>query len=611
MVKLVRRRRNWFLIGAVLAPMFVLVVASQWPLKYTGTARFERRSPPATEGGAGGVGDFETYKSTLRQDLAGRQAVEAVLTSPELKKMYQELRLPHDPGGKLSPEGRPMLQDKVRSMQQDIVVNYEVRSDTVDLIAVSFTSDDRVAAQKVPNALVDHYIRQIVDKIKEQLKKNYDNIVESWKAANTKFEKARKERMDFEEKNAGKLQDTNSLGEQIIRITADIDELGRLKSAAEKNKTRLEQMAADAKAATEPKEGEEPEPAEVVWGPNPEIAALREQLRKINEELDIAVTVKKMRYEPPDNVHPTVQAMKDNIGRIEKQIKEVQERNPGTDGLRKQLKETQEKLDVAINTDHMAEDHPTVKALKDDIDRIEKQITEKQDQIIIQSVFRRPVRPLENPFAVELVDAQSQIESLSDAIGKKMREQERLQAVLTESVQRGQDHERLVTEEANRKAEADHYLGQQTQVERNMAAEMAQRRTNLYPVDEAQEQYKPSSPVLWQVLIMAVVAGLASGAGLVLLVHRLDRSITTTEEAMTYFDIPIYGVVGEIRTPRDLFWRRFKLWLVTPLVSLIIVVVLAWATANIVLRLEYPEKQWEWPSYLSDPAGWIVRQVTQ
>ena len=68
-------------------------------------------------------------------------------------------------------------------------------------------------------------------------------------------------------------------------------------------------------------------------------------------------------------------------------------------------------------------------------------------------------------------------------------------------------------------------------------------------------------------LLAAIVGGLAFGAGLVFLANLLDRSVSTTEEAVHHFDLPVHGVIAEIVTARQQWVRRTKVWTIGPAVT--------------------------------------------
>jgi hypothetical protein len=76
---------------------------------------------------------------------------------------------------------------------------------------------------------------------------------------------------------------------------------------------------------------------------------------------------------------------------------------------------------------------------------------------------------------------------------------------------------------------------------------------------------------------------------------------------MAYFDVPIYGAIGEFRTPREKMHRKLRRFVVMPFVALIIALALTLATTNIVLRLEYPEQHEAWKA---NPMGFIARFVS-
>lgn len=210
------------LVAAMFLPMKRIITASE-PPKYTGTARFERRSPPATENDVDAGRDFiETYSPTLRTNLAGRPAIEAVVHD---LKMDQDL--PHEADGMLSPEGRRRLQGMVADIQESIEITYDVQTPLVDVIAVSFTSSDHDAAKDVPNALVEHYIMQTMEAIVSQLELEYNDILKDSLYGSRRLEEARRSRADFEVQHAGQFLDAEVVGAQIAGIS---DEIAALKA---------------------------------------------------------------------------------------------------------------------------------------------------------------------------------------------------------------------------------------------------------------------------------------------------------------------------------------------------------------------------------------------
>jgi DNA repair exonuclease SbcCD ATPase subunit len=95
--------------------------------------------------------------------------------------------------------------------------------------------------------------------------------------------------------------------QQIRQIGADMDAIRRRQAEAQQKLERL-RTEADALRPMD-------KPVQVIKGPNPEWTALKEQRRKLQEELDAAVSLKHM----TDN-HPTVQGLKKNIQDLTEQM---------------------------------------------------------------------------------------------------------------------------------------------------------------------------------------------------------------------------------------------------------------------------------------------------
>ena len=127
-----------------------------------------------------------------------------------------------------------------------------------------------------------------------------------------------------------------------------------------------------------------------------------------------------------------------------------------------------------------------------------------------------------------------------------------------------------------------------------MEAEIDRRKQQKEEVWAAREQYRPSSPTLRTVLGGAIFGGLAFGGGLVFLFNFLDRSITTTEDAMRHFDLPVYGVIGRIVSRRERLTSRIRRWIVIPIVAIIALGCLSLCMWSVVLWLQYPDKYKQW-----------------
>jgi len=273
------------------------------------------------------------------------------------------------------------------------------------------------------------------------------------------------------------------------------------------------------------------------------------------------------------------------------------------DRLHEQLRQAEEQLSIARTVNGMKENHPTVQSLKLNIKRIKEQIEKTDKTIVLREV---EVSGGINVRRVELAKVMSDLEAAEDAAAKKNRDLESLHKLLTESGPVRQEYARLLKDEEQKQAEVDRWAKRQSEIKENLAAEILSRRTELEQIERAEEQYRPSWPVWWQLLTISIVVGLAFGGGLVFLFDLLDRSITTTDEAMTEFDVPLYGVVGEILTPADRFWINLKRYILVPVISIVTIVALGLAVGDLVLKLQWPEQHDLWQT---DPFGYMKDHI--
>jgi len=180
---------------------------------------------------------------------------------------------------------------------------------------------------------------------------------------------------------------------------------------------------------------------------------------------------------------------------------------------------------------------------------------------------------------------------------------------------KSREYRELMKKYEEEQAELARWEEKLTTTEMSLAAEVAKRRVHLNTVKGALKQYLPSEPDLWKVLGMAVMGGLAFGGFLVFLAIRMDQSVITPEQAAKGFGIPVYGFVGVIMTPRKLFFRFLKRWVVLPIISLLLLSVLGLLTYSLTLRLRYPEEYKKWQEneigYLTTHASLIWSDVKE
>lgn len=236
------------LLGASLFAIVVLIAGHWLPRKYTGVAKFTRRIDPAAEQLVTSKSEsFDTRKLTLQNDLAGDKAVEKVVEDMNLAR-----NLPRTSGGSLTAPSEMQKQELVRKIKAAIKVDWEVRSDQVDLVSVTYTDPDPLLAQNIPNVLVNNYIGWVSQQIVDRLKASEVFLEDAKDKCQRQLDTITAEKIQFETKHAGAMpQSPGVLDEQIRGTSRDLDTLKRQMEVAEAKLKYLKCRSGDL-SATQP-----------------------------------------------------------------------------------------------------------------------------------------------------------------------------------------------------------------------------------------------------------------------------------------------------------------------------------------------------------------------
>jgi len=222
--------------------------------------------------------------------------------------------MPRGEDGQLTPNGKMTMQKLVKDLTGQVKVLWDVRSEQLDLVSVSFTHEDPKLAEELPNKLVYSYINRISDIIVKRLSDSRDFLKKQVDDAEKELSAAVNTRSAFETENGGFLPDNpGALQQKKDELGADIDSI-RLQYAEARQKVERFQALAEERGK------DTGEPIQTVVGPNPEIDRLKEQKRTFEEELQNARTISHM-----TDKHPTVEALVAKITNIENTLVETPE----------------------------------------------------------------------------------------------------------------------------------------------------------------------------------------------------------------------------------------------------------------------------------------------
>jgi len=544
-------RYKWlFVFGTV---TFVIVamftVQEVMPVKYMASTKFQRRSDIAAAGRSSNA-PFEEDKLTLRHDLAGRHAVAQVAEELGLLK-----GLPHDADGQLTRVGQMSKARIVNELMASISIGWDVRTKKIDLVTVSFVHEEPKLAQRVPDALVSRYINRISERIVERLTYSRKFLDEQVKAANIRLKELRDRKLEFETEHANAMpENASALAQRIQDISSDIDTLRTRQEVAKMTLVRLEKLRSAPKPTSRPAT----QPAmEMVNVPNPELLRLQEQFRGLEEALRTELIQKTEK-------HPTIVSLRERMavlaGRIANTPPEVaveREKAPDPDA------ENEKPLDEKALEAHMA-------AASSELDTTAREIQRQQKRLEPLLTLMKNFAPIRQEYLA-----------------------------MMENVKREE-------------GELNTWRRRHAEVQMDLAAEVAKRRTHLNAVQAAQEPQTPSSPSLRMVLAGPIVGGFVFGAALVFLATMVDRSVATVEDANHRFHLPIHGIISQIVSTRGRLAKALKNWVLLPGATGILVFLLGLSSMSVVLWLRYPEKYVAWqedpPAFIVDTASKLVNQ---
>lgn len=258
--------------------------------------------------------------------------------------------------------------------------------------------------------------------------------------------------------------------------------------------------------------------------------------------------------------------------------------NPVLADLKNQLQQAKEELDIALTVTKMTEKHPQVQVLRARVAQLEGRIKEEPETAVVRTVNL----PSEGDLRLAEMQAQAEWDMANREIARL---ESRLKSY--ESLWAGfgpirQEYLEFIQQRGDLAKEAAMWQQKLMEVEAALQAQISESGTRLAAVQNPQKQFRPSSPTMGKVMAFAILGGLAFGAGLVFLASVMDRAIAATEDAAGHFDIPVFGVIGEIVTQRELVIRRLKKAIVIPVVTLVALAALGLSSFSIYLRLEEP-----------------------
>ena len=412
LLRIVFRRRYLFLLGTAIFAFVTFVVAHYLPLKYTGTTKFERILDPSIYDVK--VEDFVKERRTLRYELAGHRAVD--MAAEELKKLVKGER---KPDGTLTAQGELDKLELVNKLKANVSLQWDVRSERVDMISVSFTHDDPEIAEQMPNTLVKNYIEWRSQQTLDSLEASEKFLRKQVETAEKQITELKKTRIRFETDHADAMFDQpGDIQTRILQGSTRLDILRMQEKFLAQSVSELETTVAEYQRL----EAAGTRPVREVIKPNEERIKLVSQYERYEEILKEELLVKKEKHPSIKHLRMRMAMLKAKIEKMPEKVtaEEVMEAKQLPPDRKKDLERSKRELTSAQKEIERIENKQKSleKALanftktRQEYDEIKSKLTEKETEI---KEWQTKLRNIRVNLAAQLNDRRTRLKTLQAA----------------------------------------------------------------------------------------------------------------------------------------------------------------------------------------------------
>ena len=526
LMKIVSRRWQWALLATGLTMILILAAAHYMPKKYTSSAVFQVRMNAVSATRDEKAEEWRKERQVIEHELKSPERVRAVLDELGLKK-----DLPHDNQG-LTVVGKRAFQEMVQGYIKSLSVEWVNKS----------------PERAHDGGQINDWLRISFAHSDADLARNVPNmLIDKFKTEYTE--------------------------------TTSRDLIAKKKVLVGRWETETDNLAKARKKLTDLRNQDLPETATPI---KQKIEVLGRQIEGYRRDLRVAkvrlnglkLADRQYRGEGPDGP--------------EKPDIEIERDNPEYTRLKNALRETNESLLRLRGEMRMKDQHPTVQYQLRRKERLEKQLANEPEKL--REKITLPSAPRTPEFAVRLEMAKTTVEDIESRIEEALIEKRQADAMLItfQADQANLEKIRKDIEDVEKKVA---FLEGEIQfTDLQLQNSNAGTRYEINFPHRAEKQYTPSSPKFLMIIGAAILGGLGVGGGLVFLVHKLDRTIRSAEDAREHFDLPVCGVIAEIISPTQKILRRLRRWVLQPVVTILLAFGLLMSVMSVNLWLYEPEK---------------------
>jgi len=280
----------------------------------------------------------------------------------------------------------------------------------------------------------------------------------------------------------------------------------------------------------------------------------------------------------------------------------VTSRNPQLDALEARLASLKSQLEEYTGTYKMTDRHPDLLDLRKTIAVLEREIENTPEEIITQKhlMANRQREDMEMQLNQDITALQAmdnQIESFKEMIARYNLHSSQLFPVRS-------DYRKLSRHIEHAQRQLAFWEENFRRVQMALTAETGHRGVRLDLVKPSENITKPVSPNLVQILMAAVILGVATGGVNVFIAYRTDESCTDGETLADTCNLPLMGTVSEIISRKQQMERRVRNLILYPLNTSAMAAVLVMMVGLLYLNLEKPQL---WEQLKNNPTS-LLRQ---
>ncbi|MFQ5493802.1 MAG: GumC family protein [Phycisphaerae bacterium] len=525
----------------------VFVLSLYYPRLYRATTSFERKNDPVMMNlpMSTGAASFEQYRSTMARDLTSVEYMRRVVDNLELTKDF-----PRDEHGELTAAGRRRRDALAGSLGTTLEVSSVSPTPQLDITTITYIGPDPDLGIK----LVDEAKRVFIRLTKEWIHKYLTDQRSFWAAeaeeALTQLKLARREETTFRLENP--YADPTNPGAVALRLAQremELRDLELRKREYESELTALEEIMATLDPLPDPQTVQEGgmDAATFRLLTRPEVAPLADQLRTLRDRVDELLTTRGMTIE-----------------------------HPGVAKLLRRREELMGELRRLGVTDRMvtlldAGQAAIAGVLPGRLPPVGESTGSQRVRLLVQIAAQK----------AKIADVELSLDATKTAIEDVQRAKRQIHA------------KRAQFADINGKVK----MAAETYAQRREALALIDPAINAFDKNKlllftegqgARGSHKPVSPKALTVVILALVAGIATGALFVILAEVFDHVYRSSTQVARSLGLPMLESIDEIVTSEDrryLFLRRV---VVSPIVIVCFVGLTGFAGSMAYLSIEQP-----------------------